>query len=141
MSENILSRNVKESEKNILDFWIYTHLYQKLIGFILGQGPCSVLWNHRTEKYVSETWTWHTRVQFSEQRLQFGVAVPVIVFGQVAPESLDGGSALLQQPGQERVHGLVDPFSALPFQSILWKQKNKKSQDKLIPFLQICAII
>lgn len=54
-----------------------------------------------------------------EQHLQLGVAVPVVAFGQVAPESLDGGSALLQDPGQERVHGLVDPFSALLLQSVL----------------------
>lgn len=53
-SENILSCNVKESEKNILDFWIYTHLYRKLIGSILGQGPCLVNWNRQTEKYGGE---------------------------------------------------------------------------------------
>lgn len=58
-------------------------------------------------------------MQVSEQRLQLGVAVHVVVFGQVAPESLDGGSALFQDPGQERVHGLVDPFSALLLQSVL----------------------
>ena len=55
MSENIISRNVEESEKNILDFWIHTHLYQKLIGSILGQGPCSGIWKHQPEKYLGET--------------------------------------------------------------------------------------
>ena len=58
-------------------------------------------------------------MEVGEQRLQFGVAVQVVVFGQVAPESLDSGSALLQDPGQERVHGLVDPLSALLLQSLL----------------------
>lgn len=45
--------------------------------------------------------------------MKLGVAIQVVVFGHVAPEGLDGGSALLQDPGQEMIHSLVDPFSAL----------------------------
>lgn len=68
----------------------------------------------------------HTSMQVSEQCLQFGVAVQVVVFCQVAPEGLDGGSALLQNPGQEGIHGLVDSFSALPLQSVLHIHTNRE---------------
>lgn len=61
----------------------------------------------------------HTGLQFSEQRLQLGVAVQVVVFGQVAPESLNGGSSLFQEPGEEGVHGLMDPFSTFLLQRVL----------------------
>lgn len=60
-----------------------------------------------------------TAGQIREQRLQLGIAVLVVVFIQVAPESLDGGSALLQDPGEQRVHCLVDALSALLLQSVL----------------------
>lgn len=62
-----------------------------------------------------------TGLQVAEQRLELGVAVLVVVFQQVAPEDLDGGSSLLQNPGEERVHGPVDSLSAFFLQGVLLK--------------------
>lgn len=72
-----------------------------------------------------------TGLQVAEQHLELGVAVLVVVFKQVAPEDLDGGSSLLQNPGQERVHGPVDPLSAFFLQSVLLKFEQHFSMASL----------
>lgn len=56
-----------------------------------------------------------TGVQVREQLLQPGVTVQVVVLGHVAPERLDCGPALVQEPGEERVHGLMSSFSSILF--------------------------
>lgn len=68
---------------------------------------------------MCECGLWRTGLQSAEQRPELGVAVLVVVLRQVAPEGLDSGSSLLQNPGQERVHGLVDSLSAFFLQSVL----------------------
>lgn len=71
---------------------------------------------HFNYNFISEK---HTRIQAAEQCPELGVAILVVVFKQVAPEDLDGGSSLLQDPGQEWVHGPVDSISGLFLQSVL----------------------
>lgn len=66
----------------------------------------------------------------AEQRPELGVAVQVVVLQQVAPEALDGGPSLLQHPGQERIHGSVDSFSALFLQGVLLKRERAARQTK-----------
>ena len=61
-----------------------------------------------------------TWLNAGQEGLQSWVAVLVVVLGQVGPEGLDGGPTLLQEPGKQGVHGLVDPLSALLLQGILW---------------------
>lgn len=79
-------------------------------------------------------------MQFPEQRLQLWVAVHIIIFSQVTPECLDGGSVLLQNPGQEIVHGLVDPFPALLVQSVLQSHTNSTDNFSNNPWFSIISV-